>query len=593
VNLDESLACNPDLGCGMVAGYGPSGRGRRPGFGWFFGGDASINILGILPYGDFELARAGLDFQRRYRRAADGKMPHEVTQSAMRTREDWFEDFPYPYYHADTTPYWVVALWHYWLQTADVEFVRLNWEAVVDAYRWGLSADTDGDMIADNTGGGLGAVEVGAIGAGLHQDIYLAGVWVESLRATAQLAEAMGDSALAEEAARNFETAHGNLDREYHVEDGNLYAFGVLEGGVTNDAVTIWPATALSFGLLDADHAQGNLDALASHQLLSDWGARMLSSDNELFDPMQYNMGTVWGFVTGFASWAMFNYDRPHGGFAALWANTRSTFYDALGRNPELQSGAYRRTLDTTVPHQFFATSMIPTPLFRGLLGLAADAPRSALTFAPRLPDDWDQVTVRDYPVGAQRIDIDVVRLEHVVIGEGDDAVRASELLARFALDDRESELDVRFAPSLPPGSRVVRVSVNDVPVEYEESRAPFATHVSVSLNVAAFGGAAAVFYEPGIAVAPRRTERPEGTPSGDLRIISLAYDVEVDEYTLRVEGRGGRTYSLEIVSPWNAPADLRGGQLRDDGSGRYTLYVTIDGDPSAWRQQQVRFRNR
>jgi hypothetical protein len=268
VNLDESLACNPDLGCGMVAGYGPSGRGRRPGFGWFFGGDASINILGILPYGDFELARTGLDFQRRYRRASDGKMPHEVTQSAMRTREDWFERFPYAYYHADTTPYWVVALWHYWRQTGDDDFVRACWEAVVDAYRWGLSADTDGDMITDNTGGGLGAVEVGAIGAGLHQDIYLAGVWVESLRATADLAAAMDQTELADEARRNFETARRNLDREYYVGDGNLYAFGVLEGGRTNDALTIWPATALSFGLLDGDRAQGNLDALASHQLL-------------------------------------------------------------------------------------------------------------------------------------------------------------------------------------------------------------------------------------------------------------------------------------------------------------------------------------
>ncbi|UCF21114.1 MAG: amylo-alpha-1,6-glucosidase, partial [Gemmatimonadota bacterium] len=129
VNLDESLVCNPDLGCGLVAGYGPSGRGRRPGFGWFFGGDASINILGILPTGHFELARAGLDFQRHYRRA-DGKMPHEVTQSALRTRENWFQDFPYAYYHADTTPYWVVALWEYWLQSADTAFVRESWGAV-------------------------------------------------------------------------------------------------------------------------------------------------------------------------------------------------------------------------------------------------------------------------------------------------------------------------------------------------------------------------------------------------------------------------------------------------------------------------------
>ena len=44
VNLDESFVCNPDLGCGLVAGYGLAGAATdRPGFGWFFGGDASIN----------------------------------------------------------------------------------------------------------------------------------------------------------------------------------------------------------------------------------------------------------------------------------------------------------------------------------------------------------------------------------------------------------------------------------------------------------------------------------------------------------------------------------------------------------------------
>jgi glycogen debranching enzyme len=592
VNLDESLACNPDLGCGMVAGYGPSGRGRRPGFGWFFGGDASINILGLLPYGGFAVAKAGLDFQRRYRRASDGKLPHEVTQSAMRTREDWFEDFPYGYYHADTTPYWVVALWQYFLQTADTAFVHQNWPAVIDAYRWGLSADTDGDMIADNTGGGLGAVEVGAIGAGLHQDIYLAGVWVASLRATADLAMAMDETELAREASANLDTALRNLDREYYVEDDDLYAFGVLEGGRTNAAITVWPATALSFGLLDLDHAQGNLDALASHQLLADWGARMLSADNELFDPMQYNMGTVWGFVTGFASWAMFNYDRPQGGFAALWANTRSTFYDALGRNPELQSGAYRRTLDTTVPHQFFATSMIPTPLFRGLFGLAADAPAHLLLFAPRLPGDWESAAVRNYPIGSQRIDVEVERLEHVVLGEGDSAVRGSELLARFRLRDRGSDLSVRFAPTLPPGSRVVRVAVNDRPVEFEELRTAFSTTVDVDLSVGDYGSTAAVFYEPGISVAPRRPEPAEGSPSREVRIISYTYDDDREVYLLRVEGRGGQTYNIDVVSPWSVPSDVSGGQLSEAGSGRYTLYVRFDGEPDSWQIQEIRFRN-
>jgi len=584
VNIDEALACNPDLGCGLVAGYGPSGRGRRPGFGWFFGGDASINILGILPYGGFELARHGLDFQRRNRRA-DGKMPHEVTQSAKRTRENWFTDFPYAYYHADTTPYWVVALHQYWLQTADTAFVRQSWDAVADAYRWGLASDSDGDMIVDNTAAGLGAVEVGAIGAGLHQDIYLAAIWVESLRAVADLAAAVGEPDMADEAARNFATARRNLEREYYIDDARLYAFGVLEDGATNPAVTVWPATAMSFGLLDRQRAQNYMDALASHRLLSDWGARMLDWDHELYDPMQYNMGTVWGFVTGFAGWALYNYGRSLAGYDALWANARSTFYHALGRNPELQSGAFRRTLDTTVPHQFFATSMIPTPLFRGMLGLAADAPRSALSFAPQLPADWRALAVRKYPVGSSTVDI-VIRHFH----EG----AATEYTAWFTRDGEGDPLSVRFAPVLAPGSRVMQVLANGEPVAYEVSRRPDGVQpdVTVPLDRRA---EVTVRYRPGIAAVPRRPQPEEGQQATELRIIRYTYDEATGDYVLLIEGRGGRTYDVHLMSPCGAPTDPRGAELsptmQSIAPGRYVARVTFAGPQDRFVQQEIRFK--
>jgi glycogen debranching enzyme len=378
VNLDEALVCNPDLGCGLVAGYGPSGRGRRPGFGWFFGGDASINTLGIVAVRHFELARHALAFQARFQRD-DGKMPHEITQSALRTREDWFSEFPYAYYHADTTPYWIVALHRYWLASADTTFVRQHREALASAYGWCLEHDSDGDRIVDNTAGGLGAIEVGGLSEGMHQDIYLAAVSVEALRAMADLAASLGEVQLANEARQHFEAAKVNFEREYYMEDVGRYAFGVLEGGKTNPAITAWPAVAGAFELLDPEHAGPTLDALASPALMTDWGVRLLSSDHPLYDPLHYNNGAVWPFMTGFASWALFNYGREQAGYRALKANAESTFFGALGRNPELLSGAYHQTLDTTVPHQFFATSMIPTPLILGLLRLRPDLARDQL----------------------------------------------------------------------------------------------------------------------------------------------------------------------------------------------------------------------
>jgi glycogen debranching enzyme len=59
VNLDEAMVCNPDIGCGLVAGYGLSGAASdRPGFGWFFGGDAAWNALSLDALGAFDVTKA-------------------------------------------------------------------------------------------------------------------------------------------------------------------------------------------------------------------------------------------------------------------------------------------------------------------------------------------------------------------------------------------------------------------------------------------------------------------------------------------------------------------------------------------------------
>lgn len=161
INLEEQRSCNPELGCGLVAGWGPSGTSLRPGFGWYFGGDAAINSLAMDVTGQWDLVAEGLRFLARYQRD-DGKIPHEISQAAGTI--PWFTEFPYAYYHADTTPYWIVALWNYWRASGDEALVRELWPNLQAAYSWCLSVETDGDGIMENTTGGLGAIEVGGSG---------------------------------------------------------------------------------------------------------------------------------------------------------------------------------------------------------------------------------------------------------------------------------------------------------------------------------------------------------------------------------------------------------------------------------------------
>ena len=61
IALDQAWVCNEVLGCGLVAGYGPSRDARRPQYAWFFAGDSLIAVDALVSSGDYERARQALD----------------------------------------------------------------------------------------------------------------------------------------------------------------------------------------------------------------------------------------------------------------------------------------------------------------------------------------------------------------------------------------------------------------------------------------------------------------------------------------------------------------------------------------------------
>ena len=534
INLEEQRVCNPDLGCGFVAGWGLSGDGSRPGFGWFFGGDAMMNTYAMDALGQWELVAEELAFLAKYQRN-DGKITHEISQAAAHI--DWFDTYPYAYYHADTTPHWMFAVYQYWLASGDDELLRELWPAYQRAWAWCLSAETDGDGIIENTVGGLGAVEVGGLGEALHQDIYLAGVWVAALEGTLVMAEHLGDGELAAQAARIAPTARATLNDAYWRPDVGHHAFGILAGGGTNDNLTVWPAPAAAFGLLEDERARSTLALIAGDRVSSDWGAHMLSTESELYDPLQYNMGTVWPFVTGFASWAQYRYRRPWAGFHLMDAIRQMTFDWSLGRHGELFSGSFYQPLDQTVPHQFFATSMLVTPLLRGVFGWEPDAPNGRARLAPQLPADWDGASVRGLRVGETTVDVDITRRWTGTGGE-----------QRVVVGTDGSPVGIDFVPDVPVG----------------------ATNETVTESA---DGEFTVTWRGGLAVAPPRIDLQPGQRSTGLRIIDLAADG--GGWLLTVEGTGGRDYDVRLFgTPVDAATNDANATVssRTDGTIRVSL---------------------
>ncbi|HEX9692817.1 MAG TPA: GH116 family glycosyl hydrolase [Gemmatimonadales bacterium] len=529
INLDEQLVCNPDLGCGLVAGWGPSGIGTRPGFGWFFGGDAAINSFAMDATGQWDAVAQGLRFLGRYQRE-DGKITHEISQSAATI--PWFTEFPYAYYHADTTPYWIVAVWRYWRASGNAALVRELWPNVRRAYAWCLTVETDGDGIIENTTGGLGAIEIGSIGSSIHQDIYLAAVWIAALEAMQDLAAFMGEEDLARAAGELHVKARATLNREYWREDVGHHAFGILQSGTTNDELTVWPATAAAFGLFDTGRGRATLRQLAGDAISADWGARMLSTASPLYDPMHYNMGAVWPFVTGFVSWGQFNYRRPWAGYPLIDALKQVTFDWARGRHPELLSGQFYRPLDAAVPHQFFATSMLVSPIMWGMLGWNPDAPHARARLAPQLPPQWPEVAWRALRVGATTVD---ARFEQ---GRG-------RFVATFVAHGRPVTLELVLP--VPPGAGDVRAA--GAPMT------PGDELYVVSIPVGDTPVRVSTTWTGGLQVEPPTVALRPGQRSRGIRILDFGF--AAGAWHVSLEGESGTTAEVRLHGA--AVSDIRG----------------------------------
>lgn len=557
LNLDEALVCNPDLGCGPVAGYAAAGPGGyRPGFGWFFGGDAAINSFALASVGALDLARQYLGFFTRYQRA-DGKITHEISQAAGRVR--WFEDYPYAYYHGDTTPFWLLAFGELFRASADSAFVRSLWPSIQRAYQWCLTTDVDGDGLMDNSRAGAGAIEVGDLGVGVKSDIYLASVWVEGLRRMGELAGAVGDTALAADAARRFPVARRTLEERFWLPRANRFAFAILEGDSLNDNLTVWPATAMSWRLFDDRRGQRMSSALARATISTDWGGRALASESGLYDPLHYNNGTVWPFVTGFLALAQYRYHNPYAAREQLEAIWRTGSLWGLGRNPEVFSGSAYEPLETAVPQQFFATSMVLTPYVRGALGLEADAPRGVLAVAPRLFDRPGGVGVRHVRVGDVVLD--------VAFTVGDTAFRAT--VRRVG---GRSPLMLRFEPALAPGARVQGVTVGGRAVPFRTASNGRAVLVSFDVPLGE-GAEVLVRHSAGWRLELDGTPPERGERSRRIKVLDAR--VEDGTFVVAFEGRAGARYEIGVVRPGGGSSrevvefPAEGGDPRDGYVGR------------------------
>jgi glycogen debranching enzyme len=590
VALDKGLVCNPNLGCGLIAGLGPSGTTERPGFGWYFGGDAFINSWAIEGYGDFETVKTSLEFLRK-RQRADGKMMHELSQSDGFVR--WFEDYGYGYYHADTTPLYIIAVRDYVQASGDDGLAKDFGPSIRKAYDYCASTDEDGDGLMDNTRAGVAAAETGSLRRrDVLTDVFLASVWTEATGAAADLAR-IAEPSFGATAEAAFKRARTSLNARFLDDNKRTINYAIMKDGKGQSEQTVWPAVGLWRGMFDANRpaVEGMLDELARAGIGSDWGTRMLSKDSTLYQPLGYNNGAVWPFLTGFAALALYNNHRPAAAWGYLDAMADLTFLEARGYIPELLSGDRLRTLDAAVPHQLFATSGFMSTVIRGLVGIGPGE-GGRLRIAPQPPDAWGgYLYVRHIRWRDARLSVSFGRSERGLL---------------IAVNPERGVPDLELDVALPAGTVVdrlrpargtrqaVRVD-SDARGTYVRIVGRFEKQEQIFVPVRENG----VGTEYGISVSIPQAlpfERPAwsvpelplalGDAPGRLRIIDARLDGDV--YTVRVQGLRGRSYGLELHT--ERPIAGIEGATRE-ATAPILLKVPIPAGPGEWGEVTIKVK--
>jgi hypothetical protein len=289
------------------------------------------------------------------------------------------------------------------------------------------------------------------------------------------------------------------------------------------------------------------LDQLARAGIATDWGARFLSNESRLYEPLSYNNGATWPFLTGWAALALYTGGRGAAAWQYLDAMADLTFLEARGYMPELLSGDLLRTVDAAVPHQLFATTGFVSTAMRGMVGLQEG--ENGLRLSPQLPPGWSFLRVKNLRWRDTRGTLEIRR--------------GADGGLTYSVVSTRGSLPVELSPVLPPGAQ-------KAPAMPARARA---------------GSAPALAARAGIDLMPEQAPLALGDVSQRLRVVDAR--VEGTVYAARLQGRRGRTYRVRLDVPFAVSAIEGGHEVGRDGRVR-TIEIMIPEGTAEWVDCQL-----
>ena len=505
-----------------MAGLGTTERGwdgaqkinGRPGYAWYFGRDSEWTSFAVLDYGDFEKVKKVLEFLGKYQDLT-GKIFHELTSSNA-----------VHYDAADATPLYVILMGKYLNATGDAAFIKKEWPKIKKAIDFCYSTDTDKDGLIENTNVGHGWVEGGKI-YGAHVTFYLAGLWASTLEYGSRIAGALNEKELSRTYMRDCEKVKRIIDKDFWNADTKFYNDGKNIDGNFSSTKTIQVTVPMYFNATDAIKSARSIKEFFGNDYSTNWGARIISESNPMFNPKGYHYGTVWPLFTGWAALAEYKYGFSNQGFQHAMNNLLIYKNWGLGYIEEVLNGIEYKPAGVC-SHQAWSESMAIQPLLEGLVGINPDKMKNKIIISPQIPSHFSWLNVSNISFAGASIDLKYQR---------DKDYELYIFKAKSA-----GTINIEFAPELVLGSTVNEVLLNGKKVNYKIVDGKILIDFSLLRN-----SEVKIVTPGGIALKPVIANPKEGDKPYGVRIIDEK--IENNKYLLSLEGVSGSKYDLTLFT--------------------------------------------
>lgn len=524
VALDQAWVCNPYLGCGLVAGYGPSRGARRPQYAWFFAGDAMVAVHALLSAGENDRARDALDFIAKYQDPKTGMIWHEMSQSAGLI--DWVGKYPYMFVHVDISFQYLNTVAEYVAISGDKSFLRDHWRSVQSAYRYCESLIDPKDGLPHIPQGKEGGDEQDR----MSDELTLSASWVEASKSFAEMATWMGDAGQATQATAASEKARGSAGKRYWDEKEKFWIDGYSPSGkeIVNRSGS--GDVVITQHLFPEPQEQSLLDQLASASFQTDWGMRSTSTSSSVFDPDSYAKGSVWAVGTAAAATVFWNGHRPGTAFS-IWSGLIPwASLDSLGHMDEVLAGDYYHEQTESVPEQTWSSASFFQTAVRGLLGLQIDGVTRQVIFAPHFPVDWNAVRVRNIQLPKAKIDFVWTRTND-----------GSELEAINGGDP----IHLIYSPEIPLGSKLKGATWNGKPIHARLEEHSQDAHATVDQELPHGTSHIALNYSGGVSLVMPQVQPLVGNPSRAMKLIGVKLNGSIYTVDAQVDSTQASHFQL------------------------------------------------